>query len=79
MDVLVLIVYALAALPAIRAIARRGSGQAEGWLRGLRLSAALIVLLALNVEHLIEITVCSTGKECGYFHAAKVFTASFST
>ena len=48
MDVLVLIVYALAALPAIRAIARRGSGQAEGWLRGLRLSAALILLLALT-------------------------------
>jgi hypothetical protein len=43
----VLIVYALATLPAIRAIVRHGRGQAGGWLRGLWLSAALILLLAL--------------------------------
>lgn len=47
MDVLVLMVYALAALPAVRALVRRERGHAEGWLRGLWLSATLIVLLAL--------------------------------
>lgn len=47
MDVLVFCVYALAALPAIRAIVRKGRGLAGGWLRGVCLSAALIFLLVL--------------------------------
>lgn len=48
MDILVLLVYALAAMPAIRAITRHGRGQTGGWLRGVGLSAALILLLALS-------------------------------
>jgi uncharacterized protein len=47
MDLLVLIVFALAAIPAIRALSRRSRGQAGGWTGGLWLSGGLILLLIL--------------------------------
>ena len=47
MDVLVLMVYALAALPAIRALIRHARGEPGRWSRGVGLSAILILLLVL--------------------------------
>ncbi len=45
MDVLVFIVFVLAALPGIRAIIRRSRGETDGWPGGLWLSGGLILLL----------------------------------
>ena len=47
MDVLVLLVYILAALPGLRSLSRRRPGQPRGWLNGVLLSGALILLLIL--------------------------------
>jgi hypothetical protein len=47
MDLLVLIVFVLAAMPAIRAMVRRSHGETGGWRAGLGLSGALILLLIL--------------------------------
>ncbi len=47
MDVLVFLIYILAALPGIRALLGLSRGQTKGWRRGILVSLVLIVLLAL--------------------------------